>query len=493
VSAPTVVRRPDDPHTAGSRPGEAQPDARSRPGVRHGLVLALCAVVPVVHAMGAATAGRLPGFPVAGLVLLVAGVTVGAGLLGVDARRPGLSGIASRMAGAAVLAMAVRMTVPTPTRAIEEIREGASYLVSGAALVAFVALLLGFAAGHLVTSRTVVIARGHPALDAARAYDRQLLVSSWGTVLVLLLVAGLTHRTTGPAGLVVLAGALLTGLTVVADLRSRIPPPGGASRPPIVAAPGSIARNASLLAVAIVVLLTALTVPLVPAAVQEGLGRPSEWTADLIDLDWDPARPPVWSPDGLREALLDDHPFQFLELPALPEERVLAVPSWLRWALVAGAVAGLLVVLRPDRWGPTLRRMWAAMRGAGGEDDEELFETLEPLGEDEEDDAPPGRVRGVLERVRPRPRDPRQAIVHDYLRVDRLLSRDELGRAVGETPLEHAARVGSSSSDGGLPALDELAGLVSAARYGRTAPTSQVVDRSRALQQQLERDLRARR
>jgi hypothetical protein len=493
VSAPTVEPRPDDPRVTVSRSGGTRPDARPRPGLRHGLLLALCVVVPVVHAMGAATGLRLPGFPVAGLVLLVAGVTVGAGLLGVDAHRPGLSGIASRIVGAAVLAMAVRMTVPTPPRAIEEIREGTSYLVSGAVLVAFVALLLGFVVGHLVTSRTVVIARGQPTLDVARAYDRQLVVSAWGTVLALLLVAGLTHRTTGPAGGVVLGGALVTGLAVVADLRSRIPPPGGATRAPVVAAPGSIARKASLLAVTAVVLGTALTVPLVPAAVQEGLGRPSEWTAELIDLDWDPERPAAWSPDGLREQLLEGNPFEFLQLPELPEEQVIAVPTWVRWVLVSGAVAVLLVVLRPDRWGRTLRRMWAALRSAGTEDDDELFETLQPLEDDEEDDAEPGRLRGVLERVRPRPRDPRQAIVHDYLRIDRLLARDELGRAVGETPLEHAARLRSSAVDPAGPGFAELAELVSAARYGRTAPAPSVADRSRELQQQLERGLRARR
>jgi hypothetical protein len=488
VSAPTVEPRADEPLT-----DEPRADARSHPGLRHGLVLALCAVVPVVHAMGAATALRLPGFPVGGLVLLVAAVTVGAGLLGVDAKRPGVSGLASRIVGAAVLAMAVRMTVPTPSRALEEVRDGASYLVSGAALVAFVALLLGFAVGHLVTSRTVVIAGGQPAIEAARADDRQLIVSAWGTVLSLLLISGLTHRTTGPAGLVLLGGALVTGLVVVADLRLRIPPPGGASRPPIVAAPRAIGRNASVLAVAVVVGATALTVPLVPAALQEGLGRPSEWTAELIDLDWDPERSPVWSPEGLREQLLERNPFEFLELPELPEERLIAVPTWLRWLLAAGAVAALLVVLRPDRWGHTLRRMWAALRRGGGEDDDERFETLQPLEEDEEDDDRPGRLRGVLERVRPRPRDPRQAIVHDYLRIDRLLARDELGRAVGETPLEHAARLRTASVDAPMPALVELAGLVSTARYGPTAPAPATVDRSRELQQHLERELRARR
>jgi hypothetical protein len=483
VSSPSADTRVDGPRGG----------PRAHPGLRHGVVLALCAVLPIVHAMGAATSQRSPGFPAWGLVLLVAATTVGAGVLGVDAPRPGLRGIGSRIVGAAVLAVVVRLTVPSPGVAIAEVREGAAFLVSGVAIVTFGALLLGFAVGHLVASRTVVIARGRPTLDAARADDRQLVVSAWGTALTLLLVAGLTHRTTGTSGTVLLGVTLIVGLVTVADLRAHIPPPGGASRPAVVATPTSIGRTASVLAAAAVVVGTALTVPVVPAALQEGLGRPSEWTADLFDRDWSPQRSPAWSPEELPERRLDRERSETIERHETLEDRSLSVPPWLSWVLTVVLVALLLVVLRPDRWGRALRRMWGALRHGVPADDDTRFEPLQPIEDDAADDGPAGRFRGALDRVRLRPRDPRQAIVHDYLRIDRLLAREELGRAIEETPLEHAARLRSSAIGGLESGLAELAGLVSAARYGRSAPAPSVADRSRELQQLLERELRARR
>jgi hypothetical protein len=477
------------------RPGSpaAAPGATTRgrhPGLRHGVVLASCIVVPVTYAMGAASSLRVEGFPTWGVLVLVTTVAVAAGVLGVETSRPGIGGVAARLVGAAVVALGVRMTVPSPSQALVEIREGDAYLVSGTALVVFATLVLGFVVGHVVTTRTVAIARGRPNLEAARADDGQLVVTAWGTGLALAIVAGLTHRSAGAVGQVLFLAALTVGLVVLADLRRRIPAPG-ATRAPIVATPRAVQVTAIASLAGVVVLLTGLIVPLLPGALSEGLGRPSEWVADL-DLDWEPERSRAVSPDGEREQLLDRGPVDVWRPLRLPDRGELVVPGWVQVVVGAAVGVGLLLLLRPDRWGRTLQRLWAALRGAAWEDDEEGFEALRPV---EDDDADGGgradRFRDVLERVRPRPRDPRQAIVHDYLRFDRVLSRQDRGRRADETPLEHAARVGIDVDAVDGRALAELAALVGIARYGRVAPTEVDVDRSRELAQALEHQLRS--
>jgi hypothetical protein len=469
---------------------QVEPSARRHPGLRHGALLTLCLVVPATYAVGAAAALRVEGFPTWGVVLLVAAVAVGAGVTGVEGPRPGLTGIAARLVGAAVLALGVRLTVPTPARALAEVRDGDAYLVSGAALVVFAALVVGAIAGHVVTGRTVEIARGRPTVEAARSDDRQLLTSAWGTGLTLAVLAGLTHRSAGAVGQLLLLAGLAAGLLVVADLRRRIPAPG-AARPAIVARPRSVQLGAITLASAVVIGVTAVAVPALPNALSEGLGRPSEWVAER-ELDWDPRRAPAYSPGGEREQLLDRNRLDRWRLLWLPEPDDLVVPPWVQVVVLTVLGIGLLLVLRPDRWGPTLRRMVAALRARGGEDEDD-FEALRPLEDEGRDaDGRTSRLRDALDRVRPRPRDPRQAILHDYLRVDRLLARGDRGRRAAETPLEHATRVHVGDGDGGLAALVELADLVGAARYGRREPSEVAAARSRELQQLLDHELRAR-
>jgi hypothetical protein len=454
-------------------------------------VLVLCAVVPVIHAVGSAAALRVEGFPVWGLVLLVSTVAVGLGILGAVAPRPGVTGVLSRLVGAATLALAVRMLVPSPTRALAEIRAGEAYLVSGTLLIVFVTLLFGAAVGHLVITGVDAIAEGRASSDAAREDDRILLVNAWGTALLMVVVAGVTHRSAGTIGQLLFLVAFVVALLALADLRSRIPAPG-AARAPIVAVSRRVRVVAFVLPTLLVVAGVAVTVPLVPAALQEGVGRPSEWVEEL-ELDWDPRRRPGLAAEGELDELLEREPMEFWELPEMPELREIGVPPWLQTLLLVLVVGALLLVLRPDRWLRTFRRLWAALGGRGWADAEDPFDELSPLDDVEVGHGAAGaRLRGALERVRPRPRDPRQAIVHDYLRVERSLARDEGARRPSETPLEHAQRLHAAEGAGQFAPLVELAGLVSAARYGASPPAPEAADRSRELQRSLDRSLRGR-
>jgi hypothetical protein len=463
-------------------------------GLRHAALLSLCLVIPTSHAVGSAAATRIEGFPVWAVVVITAVVSVAMGLLGVDAKPPGITGIASRLVGAALVALAVRMTVPTPGTAFAEVREGDALLVSGAALVVFGLLVLSATVGHLVTTRLVTIAAGQPTTQAARAYGQQLLTTAWGSGLGLLVIAGLTHRAAGLLGQLLFVAALVIALAAIADLRGRIPPPG-ATRPPIVAAPRSVLLASIAMALLAAVTVTAILVPTLPEGLQDGLGRPSEWLAE-VDLDWAPERAPAHGPAGDRAQIHGREDIEARRIPWAPDRIQEAVPLWIRVLIGAGLVLLLLLILRPERWVATVGRLWTVLRGGRWEDEEAVFDELEPV-EDGDDGGRRGRFRDAFERVRPRPRDPRQAIVHDYLRVQRQLTRNDEGRRRGETPLEHAARLRAAWTDldgsGADPSpLDELAQLVSAARYGAAAPSVAIAERSRELQQVVERELRRR-
>jgi hypothetical protein len=463
-------------------------------GIRHAALLSLCFVVPASHAVGSAAASRIEGFPVWAVVVITAVVAVAMGLLGVDAKPPGITGIASRLVGAAVLALAVRMTVPTPGTALAEVRDGDALLVSGAALVVFGLLVLSATVGHLVTTRLVTIAAGQPTTQAARAYGQQLLTTAWGSGLGLLVLAGLTHGAAGLLGQLLFVAALVIALAAIADLRGRIPPPG-ATRPPIVAAPRSVLLASIAMALLAAVTVTAIVVPTLPEGLQDGLGRPSEWLAEL-DIDWTPERAPVHAPEGDRAQIHGREDIEPRRIPWAPDRIQEAVPLWVQVLAGIALLSLLLLILRPERWVATVRRLWTALRGGRWDDEEAVFDELEPL-EDDDAGGRRGRFRDALERVRPRPRDPRQAIVHDYLRVQRQLTRNDEGRRRDETPLEHAARLrtswaGPSGTGADLSPLDELAGLVSTARYGPAAPSPAIAERSRELQQVLERELRNR-
>lgn len=82
-------------------------------------------------------------------------------------------------------------------------------------------------------------------------------------------------------------------------------------------------------------------------------------------------------------------------------------------------------------------------------------------------------------RLRPRPRDPTAAVLHDYRQVQRRLP-PESRRRPSETPLAHAARQDTA-------ALRELADLVCAIRYAGHAATAHDAALSRELTRELHR------
>jgi hypothetical protein len=477
--------------------------AQAPAGTHHAVVLTLCIVVPLATAAGRAARLRIEGFPTWTYVALAATISVAYGLLavvgsraghraetpGVAAARPSIGGIAARLLAAALLAVGVRLTVPSPSRALAEVRDGDAYLVSGTALLVFVTVVVGAMVGQVVTTRAVALARGQTTVAVARATDRQVIVSAWGTGVVLSVVAGLTRGSGGLAGQLLALGAIVVAVGVIGDLRSRIPPPGGL-RPPIVEVVPQVRGRALAVALATAVLATALVMPLLPGTLYDGLGRPSEWLANL-EYELDPVRTSSPGRGGELDQILDRLPIESYGLPDWPELRDLRLPGWLQGVAVALIALAGLAVLRPDRWAATWRRLFSALRWRGWPVDDEGFERLDPL-EDETSGSRTARdrLRGAFERVRPRPRDPRQAIVHDYLRIDRLLGREGLDRRASETPLEHAERVAATRDDDGFGALRDLAALVSAARYGATAPDTAASERSRELHQRLEQALR---
>jgi hypothetical protein len=457
-------------------------------GVRHGVVLALAVVVPVSVLVASAAAAGIEGFHGWALVLLASVTTVGAGASGLVRPRPGLPGVAAALVGALLVGLAFRFTVPDPRTAWTEVRDGDAYLVSGTVLVVVVTLAVAAIVGHLAVTRVVDLLRGKETVLAARATDRQVVVAAWGTGLALLVLAGFTRAAAGLLGDLVVIAGVVTGVVVLADVRARIPQPG-ATRAPIVAAPRSVALAGTALVLGVVVVVVAVVLPLLPGSVHDGLGRPSEWLADVAWLDWELPRSPGWSPEGDRaqvEGAEEIEPTWQRWVPGLPDG---TAPLWLQ-VLVGGIGLVLLaLLLRPDRWGATLRRLWQVLRGGDAEEDPDL-EALAPVADLGDAEGRGGRWRDALERWRPRPRDPRHAIVHDYLRVERLLGRDPAAaRHLAETPLEHAARLAAEPHPAAAE-LTDLAALVSRVRYGRTAPGETDASRSRELTQGVERRLR---
>jgi hypothetical protein len=118
------------------------------------------------------------------------------------------------------------------------------------------------------------------------------------------------------------------------------------------------------------------------------------------------------------------------------------------------------------------------------DDRRDVADTDEPVGGAEpleEAAAPPPPWRRLVGRLRRRPRDPAQAILHDYRSAQRHLAADRRRRHA-ETASHHARRVDEA-------ALRELAALVVTARYTTHRPTADDAARSRVLA----RRLRARR
>jgi Domain of unknown function (DUF4129) len=123
-----------------------------------------------------------------------------------------------------------------------------------------------------------------------------------------------------------------------------------------------------------------------------------------------------------------------------PEEES-ATPAWLRWAIAATALAGILaagvrLVRDLRRWGGRRRRRHrgapaapeatvAQPSTAGGEDDAKLVRRA---------------VDAALAPLR-EPADPRTAVIEAYARMEQVLAERELGRRAPEAPREYLGRV----------------------------------------------------
>ena len=91
----------------------------------------------------------------------------------------------------------------------------------------------------------------------------------------------------------------------------------------------------------------------------------------------------------------------------------------------------------------------------------------------------PSPLRHLVARLRPRPREPAAAILHDYRAVQRHLDRGAR-RQAAETPLRHAGRLA-------IDDLRELASLVCTSRYTTHQATEADAARSRELARRLVR------
>lgn len=158
-------------------------------------------------------------------------------------------------------------------------------------------------------------------------------------------------------------------------------------------------------------------------------------------------------------------------------------PAWL-------VVLVVIVVLSLVVW-PTARRRRRRQRPVGAGISLLMFlRSLVGAGraskvvvdEETELDAPPPEAAGArpiqtlppwIARLRPRPREPAAAILHDYRRVQRRLP-ERRRRRPSETVLAHAARTD-------VDELGELAGLVCAIRYAGWRPKADDADRSQEL------------
>jgi hypothetical protein len=139
---PTVHGR-DRPAARTARAVTAGRDAPPPAGTRHGAVLTLCVVVPVATAAGhgrhgCASRGSRPGgtSPSSRRSASPTGCSPSSARAPAIARRPpgwrraaGIGGIAARLLAAALVAIGVRLTVPTPSRALAEVRDGDAFLV----------------------------------------------------------------------------------------------------------------------------------------------------------------------------------------------------------------------------------------------------------------------------------------------------------------------------------------------------------------------------
>ena len=469
------------PGPAGGSPA-AGTGARGRiedaPGLRHALGLTAALALPLGVGVATATARNVVGFPTVAVVLL----TLVSGLLGTGLAAvtplPKLRQLGARVLGAVVVALLVRLTIPSPSVAVRAILAWEAPLVTGSVLVVTVLLLLAHAYGHLFFVRVAALATPSDTMERRRWAEDRLTSAGWGAALVLTVVAAFTGAASGVLGTVVTVVAVLAGMWLLADLRDRTRPPGS-RRAAVLAVPVGVRRVSIGVALAVATAVAVLAVPAVPTVDVLGGDEPPAWLQRLTLPDTDRRSTPSDPVIGRHADVEQDD----TEVREVEDAGLLQLPTWPLAALLAALVIGLLMALRPAAWLATLRRLLAVLSGGrlGGEpDDAGEFAAVERAARDGG-----GRWRGTLDRWRPRPRDPRHAIVHDYLRAERALARADRGRPSTETPLEHADRIQLDQQ------LDRLAALVSTARFAPAEPTEADAEEARRLAGEVQQAVRA--
>jgi hypothetical protein len=464
--------------SAGSNAG-ARGRIEDAPGLRHALGLSTAVSLPIGIGVAAATARNVAGFPTVAVTLL----TVASALLGTALAAivplPKLRQLGARVLGAVVVALLVRLTVPSPSVAVRAILAWEAPLVTGSLVVVTVLLLLAHAYGHLFFVRVAALATPSDTMERRRWAEDRLTSATWGAALLLTVVAAFTGGATGALGTVVTLVAVLAGLWLLADLRDRTRPPGS-RRAAVLAVPAGVRRVSIGVALAVATAVAVLAVPAVPTVDVLGGDEPPAWLQRLTMPDTDRTRQLPSDPVISRHADTDDEDGEVREVE---DAGLLQLPTWPLAALLAALVIGLLMALRPAAWLATLRRLLAVLSGGrlgGGPDDTGEFAAVGRAARDGG-----GRWRGTLDRWRPRPRDPRHAIVHDYLRTERALARADRGRPSTETPLEHAERIRLDQQ------LDRLAALVSTARFAPAEPTEADAEEARRLAGEVQQAVRA--
>jgi hypothetical protein len=449
--------------------------AEAAAGIRHAVGLAIAFALPVGMGVAAATGLRVAGFPVVGVTLLAVASAVLGSVLAAIRPLPRIRQLGARAVGAVAIAILVRLTIPSLREALPAVRRFEAPLLTGSVVVVTILLLVVHAYGHLFTARVAAVAAGNANLERAQWAEQRVTSATFGAAVVLAIVAAATANATGWFGLLLTLGGVVAGLVLVLDLRDKAPPTPGSRRAAVLAVPRQVRLRSALGALAVTVVLTGLAVPLTPTVDLRVSDRLPGWIENLtIERDRRPAPPG----DGRGRHLLGDVPE--VDSRVREDGGLIDLPTGPLAALLAAVVFGLLALLRPDRWLETLRRLLALLTGGrlGGLDrDEGDIEAIERA----ETDRSRGRWRDALDRFRPRPRDPRHAIVHDYLRAERALARAERPRRHDETPLEHAARVGVAEE------LTTLAALASTARFAPREPSDADADRARTLAQAVER------
>ena len=454
-------------------------------GLRPALVLVACFVGPPSYAVAAMLGRRIDGFP----TLTVAILTLVFALLGAamtsDGVETDLADVMRRVAVLAVVAIGVGMSVPSWGSSLSDVVGRWTSLFSSPFLQVLVVFLLAHATGHGVAARVAMFVDGGRTRQTDRLREENLLLMWLVAASITVVAIGLAGVTIGAlGGGLAIAAMLISGLTI-AHLRATTPHAGG-RRPAIVVTSMRLRRLAAFGAVGVVTLVAVVGVALLPPAITEASPRFVTWLSQFnIEAD----TPQMWfepDPEGAQVTEGGDQGGELTDDTVRDRVGEGNLPLW-PFPVIAGALLLWLAVyvVRAGRW----REIWATIlewlragrRGPRGED--LRYDPLEELDRDAEASARSGR----FDRFRPRPRDPRGAILHDYLRAERALARHEFGREGWETLFEHADRLGLGAEH------RELAEIASEARYARPEPSADAAVRSRELARTVIRGVKSRR